>query len=212
MFENRIDAGRQLANILVQEQLTQPLVIAVPRGGVVVGAEIARKIKAPLDIIVPRKIGAPYNPEVAIGALTQDGTVILNAHIMGKLKLCEEDLSDLVTAERKEINRRMELYRGSKNYPDYEGRDLIITDDGIATGQTMVAALRSMKKMFKPNVLILAIPVAPSDTAAQLAGEVDHVVCLLKPDNFYAVGQFYQDFNQVEDEEVINLLKSFSFE
>lgn len=212
MFENRIDAGRQLANILVQEQLTQPLVIAVPRGGVVVGAEIARKIKAPLDIIVPRKIGAPYNPEVAIGALTQDGTVILNTHIMGKLNLCEEDLSDLVTAERKEINRRMELYRGSKNYPDYEGRDLIITDDGIATGQTMVAALRSMKKMFKPNVLILAIPVAPSDTAAQLAGEVDRVVCLLKPDNFYAVGQFYQDFNQVEDEEVINLLKSFSFE
>lgn len=212
MFKNRIDAGRQLADVLVQEQLTQPLVIAVPRGGVVVGAEIARRLKAPLDIIVPRKIGAPYNPEVAIGALTQDGTVILNTHIMGKLSLCEEDLSDLVTAERKEINRRMELYRGSKNYPDYEGRDLIITDDGIATGQTMVAALRSMKKMFKPNVLILAIPVAPSDTAAQLAGEIDRVVCLLKPDNFYAVGQFYQDFNQVEDEEVINLLKSFSFE
>ena len=212
MFKNRIEAGRQLADVLVREQLNQPLVIAVPRGGVVVGAEIARELQAPLDIVMPRKIGIPYNPEVAIGALTQDGTVILNTHIMGKLGLREEDLSDLITAERREINRRMELYRGSKNYPDYAGRDLIVTDDGVATGQTMVAALRSMKKMFKPNVLILAIPVAPPDTAAQLAGEVDRMICLLKPDKFYAVGQFYQEFNQVEDEEVISLLKSLSVE
>lgn len=210
MFKNRIDAGRQLADVLVREQLNQPLVVAIPRGGVVVGAEIARKLKAPLDIVVPRKIGSPYNPEVAIGAMTQDGTVILDSYIMDKLGLRKEDLSELIAAERQEIKRRMELYRGSNKYPDYVGRDLIITDDGVATGQTMMAALRSMKKMFKPNVLILAIPVAPPDTAAQFAGEVNRMICLLKPDNFYAVGQFYEEFEQVEDEEVINLHKSLN--
>lgn len=212
MFKNRVDAGRQLADILARKQFSQPIVIAIPRGGVVVGAEIARKLKAPLDIVMPRKIGAPNNPEVAIGALTQDGSVILNNFIMNKLGLGEEDLSELIWAELQEIKRRMELYRGNNEYPDYGGRDLIITDDGIATGHTMIAALRSIKKMFKPNKLILAIPVVPPDTAAQLAGDVDQMVCLLKPESFYAVGQFFEEFDQVEDEEVINLYKYINTE
>ena len=177
MFANRVDAGRQLADVLVKKELANPLIMAIPRGGVVVGAEVARRLKAPLDIVVPRKLGAPYNPEVAVGALAQDGTIILDTYVMDKLGISKDDLKDQIKAEIKEIQRRMKTYRGNEAYPDYSGYNLIVVDDGIATGQTMLAALRSLKEMFQPQLLVLAVPVCPSDMVAQFAMEVEQVVC-----------------------------------
>lgn len=206
IFRDRADAGRRLANRLADLAGKDGVVLAIPRGGVVVGAEIARKLGLEIDLIIPRKIGAPQNPELAIGAVTQDGTTIFDRRLIDLLGLSESELEEKISFEIHEIKRRMSLYRGSEETPNYEGRRLIVVDDGIATGYTVLAALRSARN-FHPRELILAIPVAPPDTLAMLEKEVDRIVCLHTPDVFYAVGQFYQHFDQTEDEEVINILK-----
>lgn len=212
VFQDRAEAGRRLAEALkgTGESFRGGVVLAVPRGGVVVGAQVARGLGLPLDLIIPRKIGAPHKPEAAIGAVAQDGTAIFDRRILNVLGLREEDLEEDIAREVAEIRRRMKRYRGKEDYPPYDGKKIILVDDGVATGYTILAAIRSLKNMFHPAELVLAVPVAPPDTLAMLKKEVDRAVCLLTPANFYAVGQFYVDFAQTTDEEVIDLLRELA--
>ena len=212
VFQDREEAGQRLAQALKDTggSFRDGVVLAVPRGGVVVGAQVARELGLPLDLIIPRKIGAPHNPEAAVGAVAQDGTAIFDRHILNVLRLREEDLEADIEREVAEIRRRMKKYRGKEDYPPYDGKKIILVDDGVATGYTILAAIRSVKNMFHPAELVLAIPVAPPDTLTMLKKEVDRAICLLTPANFYAVGQFYVDFGQTADEEVIVLLREFA--
>ncbi|MGQ9512245.1 phosphoribosyltransferase [Thermodesulfitimonas sp.] len=205
MFADRVDAGRRLAARLGGRKYENGLVVAIPRGGIVVGAEIARALHLPLDIIIPRKIGAPHNPELAIGAVTQDGTAIFNEELLRHFYLPEAVKEQLVAAAVAETMRRLQLYRRGQPQPSWRDRTIILTDDGIATGYTVLAALRSLQRA-GPQKIILAVPVAPPDTIEMLEPEVDELVCLLVPEVFLAVGQFYYHFDQTSDEEVIAFL------
>lgn len=205
MFKDREDAGQKLVEALKGRTYTEGLVLAIPRGGVVVGAQIASRLGLPLDVIIPRKIGAPYNPEVAVGAVAQDGTVLYDYYSLAALGLKEEDLRPQVERILQEIARRLKLYRGDEPVPRLGGRTIVLTDDGIATGYTVLAALRFLRA-HNPREIILAVPVAPPETIALLRPEVNEVVCLLQPTPFYAVGQFYEHFPQVDDAEVLALL------
>lgn len=206
MFEDRADAGRRLADRLAADSFPDGLVLAVPRGGVVVAAPVAERLGLPLDVIIPRKIGAPQNPELAIGAVTEDGTVIWDRMLTAQIGLDEADLAPLVGKGMAEIKRRSAAYRGGRARADFAGRTVVLVDDGIATGSTILAALRSIRKG-KPRAIVLAVPVAPPDTLERLSREVDRVVCLESPVAFYAVGQFYRDFTQTTDAEVVDLLR-----
>lgn len=206
MFRDRVEAGRKLAEKLEGTVESSGLVLAIPRGGVVVGAEIARRLGLDLDLIIPRKIGSPQNQEVAIGAVTQDGSTILNTRLIEKLGITDLELQEAITRETMEIIRRVALYGGGWEQKDCSGRQIVVVDDGVATGFTMLACLRSARNLH-PRELILAVPVAPPDTLGLLQKEVDRVVCLLTPENFYAVGQFYENFDQTSDEEVVKIMK-----
>ncbi|TEB17833.1 putative phosphoribosyl transferase [Pelotomaculum sp. FP] len=209
IFRNRAEAGRQLAEKLAGFIERDALVLAVPRGGVVIAAEIVRMLNLNIDLIIPRKIGAPHNPEVAIGAVTQDGTTLFEPRLIELLGISRGELEDRVAYELEEIRRRMTLYGAGRNIGKSGGRQLIVVDDGVATGYTMQAALRSARS-YGPKELVLAIPVAPRDTLELLEKEVDRTVCLMVPEDFYAVGQFYENFEQTEDEEVMEIMRRFS--
>lgn len=212
MFRDRADAGRKLAAGV--KMLTPPgaVILCIPRGGVVVGAEVARLLGAPLDLIVPRKIGAPRNPEMAIGAVAQDGSTFLNEMQISLLGVRREELDRLIKREVGEIERRMTGYRGSSEYPDFRENTLILVDDGAATGYTMLAAAEFAGKTLKPAGLIIAVPVSPPDTIDLFRQVADQVVYLYAPDNFYAVGQFYLNFSQTTDKEVVAILERFKKE
>lgn len=203
LFADRRDAGRHLAAALGHLRDRRPIVIAVPRGGVVVGHEVATHLRAPLDVIVPRKLRAPFNPELAIGAVAEGGAVFIDegtARGIGAVYMAQE-----IAAQRAEIARRVQVYRGGRALPPLEDRVAIVVDDGIATGATMIAALRAVRAP-APARLVAAVPVAPPDSIARLAREADEVVCLVAPAVFHAVGQFYKNFTQVDDREVTALL------
>ncbi len=203
VFADRRDAGRRLAAALAHLRDRRPVVLAVPRGGVVVGREVADALQAPLDVIVPRKLRAPFNPELAIGAVAEGGAVFVDEETgrgVGSAYLDQE-----IAAQRSEITRRVEVYRAGRPLPPLEGTTTIVVDDGIATGATMVAALRAVRAL-GPAHLVAAVPVAPPEGVARLAREAHEVVCLSAQDLFHAVGQFYADFRQVEDDEVLKLL------
>lgn len=206
LFADRVDAGRRLASALKALVGKDAIVLAIPRGGVVVGYEVASALDLPLDVIIPRKIGAPGNPELAIGAMTEDGTVLLDERLVMHLQVSEDYIQKESETQKLEIQRRLKLYRGDIPYPSLENRDVILVDDGIATGSTMKAALASVRNRRAKTVLI-AIPVGPPSTIRELEREADHVVCLHTPESFYAIGQFYQNFTQTQDEEVARLLK-----
>ncbi|MCD6528692.1 phosphoribosyltransferase [Candidatus Bathyarchaeota archaeon] len=206
MFSDRKEAGEILAEKLKKLRLENPVVLAIPRGGVVVGYEVARKLKAPLDVIVPRKLGAPGNPELAIGAVAEDGTIILDSSLIDYLEVDEEYIKKEKERQVKEIKRRLNVYRGRFSRLEIERRDVVIVDDGIATGATIRAAIASVRKR-KPASLTLAVPVAPPSTIEKLREEVDRIVCVSTPEPFFAIGQFYTDFRQTTDEEVIQLLE-----
>ena len=209
MFADRREAGRKLAAELARHDLPDPVVLALPRGGVPVGYEVARALGAPLDIIVVRKLGAPGQPELGIGAVV-DGDHplgVLNQDMVESLVVPPEYLEREVTAQLAEIRRRQAAYRGGRAPIPVAGRTAIVVDDGLATGGTMRAALRSVRRA-GPARLVLAVPVAPPDALATLAAEVDETVCLATPEYFGAVGYFYRDFAQTSDEEVIRLLAS----
>lgn len=205
-YKNRQDAGRQLAEKLKQYAVEEPIILALPRGGVVLGYEIAKELKAPLDIVVPRKIGAPNQPEFGIGAIAPNKVQIINEGALKMLGLTENDLKELIEYETKEMERRIKLYR--KGLPDIniQGKTVIIVDDGLATGVSTKAALLSIKKM-NPKKIILAVPVGPPDTTSRFRQEVDDLICIYEPIDFYAVGGYYEDFSQISDEEVIDLLQ-----
>lgn len=205
LYKNRVDAGRRLASALSGVVDKEAIVLAIPRGGVVVGFEIAQALDLQLDIIVPRKIGAPENPELAIGAVTEDGTAFMEDKLVGYLQVSQAYINKESEYQRREIERRLKLYRGEKPRPDLKNRDVILVDDGIATGSTMKAALASVRKKGAKKVVV-AVPVGPPSTIRELENQADRVVCLYSPEFFYAIGEFYEDFAQTEDAEVIRLL------
>jgi putative phosphoribosyl transferase len=181
------------------------IVLAIPRGGVVVGFEVAHALNISLDLIIPRKIRAPDNPELAIGALTEDGTVILDDELVKYLQVSEEYVREESERQRLEIERRLKLYRGDAPYPSLKNREVVIVDDGIATGSTMKAAVASVR-MRGAKTILVAVPVGPFSSIEELKREADNVICLYTPEPFYAIGQFYEDFTQTSDEEVRRLL------
>ena len=214
MFEDRIDAGRRLAGALLHLKDTRPVVLALPRGGVPVAAEIARALSAPLDLVLVRKIGAPFQPELAIGAIAEAGAgeaaapeLVTDPDLIRQLGVPEDYVEETRQEALVEIARRQDLYRGGRTPPDLAGRTVILVDDGIASGATMRAALRAVRRR-KPGRLVLAVPVAPRDSLNELGKEADEILCLSVPRDFYAVGQFYRDFRQTGDSEVTALLDS----
>jgi putative phosphoribosyl transferase len=205
-FIDRVDAGKRLASALKDFSGKHGIVLAIPRGGVVVGFEIAKELSLPLDIIIPRKIGAPENPELAIGAVAEDGTAILDNQLIKYLGVSNEYVQIEIKRQKHEIGRRLKLYRQDSSYPNLKGLDVIVVDDGIATGSTMKAALASVKNRGASSVTV-AVPVGPPSTIEELEKIADRVVCLYAPEYFQAIGEFYSDFSQTLDEEVIMLLK-----
>jgi putative phosphoribosyl transferase len=204
-FVDRVDAGKRLASELKNFSGKKGMVLAIPRGGVVVGYMIAKTLNLPLDIIIPRKIGAPDNPELAIGAVAEDGTAILDQNLIKYLGVSREYVIEETERQRQEIKRRLKLYRQELSYPDLKGLDVIVVDDGIATGSTMKAALASVKNRGASSITV-AVPVGPPSTIEELEKMADRVVCLFTPEFFQAIGEFYRDFSQTSDEEVIDLL------
>jgi len=206
LFNDRREAGEILAERIEKPRLGNPVVLVIPRGGVVVGYEVARRLRAPLDVIVPRKIGAPGNPELAIGAVAEDGTLILDSNLIDYLEVEKKYIEEEKERQVREIKRRLNVYRRESPRLEIEGRDVIIVDDGIATGATISAAIASVKRR-KPASLTLAVPVAPPSAIEKLRGKVDHIICVSMPKPFFAIGQFYRDFRQTTDEEVVRLLE-----
>jgi putative phosphoribosyl transferase len=207
-FRDRTDAGRRLGERLAGLAGDAPVVVGLPRGGVPVAAEIAARIGAPLDVILVRKVGAPGRAELAAGAVGEDGVTVRNLAVLDGLGLSwEEDLGAQVERERAEVLRRAEALRRGRSRLDLRGRMVIVVDDGIATGSTVVAAIRVVRGM-GANRVVLAVPVAPPDALRRMEELTDEVVCLLAPARFLAVGQWFRDFRQVSDEEVRMLLKS----
>ena len=206
LFEDRGDAGRRLAERLAPYREERPVVFALPRGGVPVGAEVSRFLCAPLEVIVSRKLGAPGQPEFGIGAVTPGGVRVINERAVRILGI-EEDYLQMVSArELAEAERRLRLFRGDRLYPDLEGRTAILVDDGLATGVTARAALLALRRM-NPQQLVLAVPVCAMQTAELLRPETDELICLLAPADLEAVGLWYRNFEQTSDEEVVRLLE-----
>jgi len=206
VFEDRRDAGIRLAEELLPCKGKDTLILALPRGGVVVAFEVALALQAPLDVIVARKIGAPGQPELGIGAIAPEGVLIYDEFMVRYLGISTEDLERLAQAETVEMERRLKHYRGDRPYPTVEGHTVILIDDGLATGVTARAAIRSLRKQ-GPQRLVLAVPVCAPETASKLQNEVDDLVCLQSPPDFRAVGLWYRNFDQTSDEEVIELLR-----
>jgi predicted phosphoribosyltransferase len=206
MFHNREDAARRLAAKLKDLPLRDPLVLAIPRGGVVTGAVLARELGAELDVVLSRKLRAPGQPELAVGAVSEDGRVYLNPDV----REFAERLEDFLAQERRyqltEIARRARLFRAVRPAAAVAGRSVIVTDDGIATGSTMIAALQAVQAQ-QPYEVIVAVPVASRDRLEEVRRWCDEVICLIVPQQFWAVGQVYEDFTPVEDEEVVEVLR-----
>ncbi len=204
-YLDRTDAGKKLALALRDYKGKDALVLALPRGGVVVAYEVARELDAELDVMIVRKLGAPYNPEYGIGAIASGGVRYLDAKAIAALHVTPEYIQSIEQQERAELKRRSLRYRGDRPQPQIESRVVILVDDGMATGGTARVAVRALRQA-NPAKLVLAVPVAPPDTVAALADDVDEIVCPETPLGFSAIGQWYQYFEQSSDEEVIELL------
>lgn len=206
-FRDRIEAGQVLGNLVAARNYDRPVILALPRGGVPVAAEVARRIGAPLDLVMVRKIGVPGQPEIAAGAVV-DGDrpeIVVNEDVARHMGLAHEDIERLSKPELETIAKRRALYLKGRRSADLAGRSAIVVDDGIATGATMRAALRAVRRQ-TPGRIVLAVPVAAADSLALLRGEVDEVICPVVPAWFGAVGAFYDRFDQTSDDEVIRLM------
>lgn len=207
MFENRREAGERLAKALLSLKSRSPVVLALPRGGVPIAVEVARALAAPIDLLLVRKIGAPGHRELAVGAVVDGERMdfVVNEDVLEMLGLSVEYVKAQAAQEVEEIERRRRLYLTGREHVEVRDRTVIVVDDGIATGATIRAALRGIRRR-GPAHLVLAVPVAPPDTIASLRHEVDEIVCLETPEPFGAIGYFYRDFRQVSDDEVRELL------
>lgn len=206
IFRDRDQAGEELAKALEPYRGKKPVVLAIPRGGIVVGYHVAAHLGCPLDIVVPRKIGAPFNPEFAIGAVAEDGSVLLDEGAISSLRVPQSYIHSKIEEEVKEIKRRISTYRSGRPEVSLKGRTAIVVDDGIATGATMRVAVKFVKSK-QPMAVVVATPVAPREVIQLLKEEADDVVCLATPEPFFAIGQFYEKFEQLDDYDVIELLK-----
>lgn len=206
IFRDRQEAGQKLAEVLLPYKQTHPIILGLPRGGVVLAYEIAKALSAPLDVIVARKIGAPGQPEYAIGAIAPNDIEVLNPEAIPYLDINKDELANLIRLEKIELLRRIKLYRGGRAELDLKDRVVIVVDDGLATGQSAIAAIRSIRKLC-PKKIILAVGVGAIDSVERLKEEADQVVCIATPEPFYAVGIWYEDFKQTSDAEVIELLQ-----
>jgi putative phosphoribosyl transferase len=210
-FKNRADAGHKLAKALAGYKAEKPVILALPRGGVSVAAEVAAALDAPLDLILVRKIGVPFQPELAMGAVV-DGSapiVVRNENVIELAGIDESVFKAIGDSELAEIERRRRRYLGGRDRVDVGGRTAIVIDDGVATGATTRAALRATRAR-NPMRLVLAVPVAPTESLAELRGDADDVICLEDYEFFGAIGAYYSDFRQISDQEVIDILKRFS--
>jgi putative phosphoribosyl transferase len=206
IFRDRRDAGIQLAEKLKDYKAFEAtLVLALPRGGVIVGFEIARALELPLDVLIVRKIGFPGQREFAVGAVSETGSVVLNTSVISTYGVDDEYIQVEIAKQKEEIERRIEIYRKGKRISELEGKTIILVDDGVATGATLKAAISALKKE-KIKKLVAAIPVSPPETAEELKGMVEEFICLRMPADFAAVGNYYDDFQQVPDEEVVEIL------
>ncbi|MBN9121494.1 MAG: phosphoribosyltransferase [Planctomycetes bacterium] len=205
-FRDRADAGRRLAEQLKGRALRDPLVLAIPRGGVAIGLPLARELGAELDVTLSRKLRAPFQPEYALGAISEDGHATLNPGAAKVAGATEEYLAEEERHQLEEIARRKKLFRAVRPVAPIAGRSVIVTDDGIATGSTMIAALQTVRAQH-PHELIVAVPVAAPERLEQARRLCDDAVCLLAPEDFYAVGEFYDEFSAVEDEEVVRMIR-----
>ena len=207
-YKDRAEAGRVLGEALITERVDgdgSPLVLGIPRGGVPVAAEVARLLEGNLDVAIAHKLGAPGNPEFAIGAIAEIGEAIVNEDVVRRFWIPNEYLTEEIERQRAEIGRRSRLYRGESDPPDPAGREVVVVDDGIATGATVEAVIRGLADA-KAARVICAVPVGPPESLERLGTLCDQVVCPLQPKSFFAVGGWYEDFHQVEDQEVVDLL------
>jgi putative phosphoribosyl transferase len=210
MFRDRKDAGEQLAKLLsAYKKQKNVVVLGLPRGGVVTAAAVARFLEAPLDVICPRKVGAPHNPELALGAITETGTGFFNESLIRQLGVSRKYLDEERAKEQKKAEMRMDLFRKGRPPLDLASKTVILVDDGLATGATMKAAILSLRGQ-KAKKIVVAVPVSPADTAREVQEMCDELVCMETPWLFQAVGQFYANFAQTEDTEVVEILKQFS--
>lgn len=209
MFKDREDGATQLAHKLKQLKFHDPLVLAIPRGGVVTGAVLARELDAELDVVLSRKLRAPFQPELAIGAIGEDGQIYLSREGRSCAGVGEEYIEHERAHQLEEIARRSKLFREVRPPASMAGRSVIITDDGIATGSTMIAAIHVAKAQH-PHEVVVAVPVAPPERLNAIRRLCDRLICLHAPEEFFAVGQFYDAFETVEDEEVVRILKEFA--
>lgn len=223
IFQDRIDAGKRLAkklSWLKQDQLKEErdrrqqsiVILAIPRGGVIIGDVIATELDAKLDIIVSRKIGAPDNPELAIGAVMPDGSYFLNQRLVNMLNVPQDYIKIQAHEQIKEIDRRLMAYRGSKEYDnEFERKAVVLVDDGIATGATMTASAKWIKNKQQCKRLVIAVPVAPAEVLDDLNQVADEVIVLYTPEPFIAIGRFYEDFAQVSDNEVKEIMRKYGY-
>lgn len=203
MFNDRADAGRQLAEKLRKYSGANSILLAIPRGGVTVAYEISKELKIPVDVIIVRKVGHPYNPEYALGAVGVDGSFIHTAHVQG---VSQEYIDSMVREKQSEAKERYLELRGDKPPIDLKDKIAILVDDGVATGSTMLMAVMLVKEK-NPKKIVIAVPVAPPDTIKQLEKVADEVINLLAPYGFMAIGQYYRDFSQVSTEEAKRMLE-----
>jgi len=208
IFKDREEAGKALAEALRSKALPDPVVLALPRGGVPVAAEVARTLKAPLDLVMVRKIGVPYQPELAAAAIIdgEDPQLVINEEVCALADVSRSEIDAMAKEELQEIDRRTKLYLKDRPRAAVSGRSAIVVDDGIATGTTIRAVIKALR-LKGPKSIVIAVPVAPRDAMQELREEADDVVCLETPEPFFAIGLYYQDFHQIQDEEVIRLLQ-----
>lgn len=212
LFRNRVEAGRRLAAELTNyADRPDVLVLALPRGGVPVGYEVARALHAPLDVFLVRKLGVPGRPELAMGAIASGGTRVLNEELLGMLSVPPRRIAEVAQREQRELDRRERLYRGSRPPPEIREKTVILVDDGLATGSTMRAAVLALRQL-QPARIVVAVPVGAKQTCAEFESEADETICATTPEPFHAVGAWYDNFDPTSDDEVRRLLARASEE
>ncbi|ADE36602.1 phosphoribosyltransferase [Methanohalophilus mahii] len=207
IFKNRVDAGRKLAGELSEYANRRDVILlALPRGGVPVAYEIAKQLNVPMDIFLVRKLGVPENKELAMGAIASEDIRVLNQDIIRSFGISDRTIAKVAADERGELQRRERLYRGDRKRPEVKDRTVILIDDGLATGATMLAAVKALRSK-NPSKIVIAVPVASLDTCKTFEREVDDIICGATPEPFYGVGAWYEEFRQVTDEEVCDMLE-----